>query len=160
MNLENELHDIYPMVHVPFWQTSFFFWLCCAVVCMSILVGVCIVVKRVRERKPVMKSWEHALAQLQQLHDVEHADLFYARMTMIMKEYIQQRFELDAVSKTDQEMTSVLRGLPEHDALQKLFHASVEIKFAQADAGRKRMQDDLIFSQHFINLTIPTEPRD
>lgn len=157
----NQLHDIYGMIHRPFWQKPLFYW--------SLLVGGAVLLtlvgwwylKRWRQRRSSY-AWQKALYELEELEhrklfEGAQQKLFYFELTRIIKEYLQQRFGVSLMSKTDDELLMLSESLgPEvKEGLQNIFDGVIFIKFAQAAAARERMQRDLLAGKALVTTTRP-----
>ncbi len=161
----DQLYDIYGMVHVPFWQTTAFY------VVVGILAGLVVGVIgwrlirywRLRAR-PALPPWEQALIALNKLCDKEvmtsdRSKEFYDRLTMILKQYLHDRYAYDVMGKTDQELLVYLESVSFDAALteiiRNLLQGSVMIKFANAQGAREQMERDIASSIIVIKKTVP-----
>jgi hypothetical protein len=162
---QNQLYDIYPTWHVPFWQTTWFFWLMMLIgsIILAALITGFIMWKR-KYKKP-KTAWEQALSALNLLgqramHPRESKE-FYTQLTSILKRYLQERYEIPVMGKTDQELIASLESLDVlKDApvlLQEVIEGSTIIKFANVQSGQERMHQDLDRCRVFITTTIPSK---
>jgi len=157
-----QLHDIYGMIHVPFWQKPIFYGL---VFVLGLLVIIlCWYYFKGRRCQRSTHSWEQALYELKQLEGRGLADgnqqkLFYSELTRIIKEYLQKRFGISLTSKTDDELLMLSASLDItqeiRQGLQNILDGVVFIKFAQESAVRERMQRDLSAGKELVNATRP-----
>jgi len=161
----DQLYDIYGMTHVPFWQTTSFY------VVMGLLITVMLAIMcwqltrywRLRA-KPALPPWEQALIALNKLCEKDmmtsaRSKEFYDRLTMIIKQYLHDRYAYDVMGKTDQELLVYLDSVS-FDAtlteiIRNLLQGSVMIKFAHAQGAREQMERDIASSIVVIKKTIP-----
>ena len=157
-----QLHDIYGMIHVPFWQKPIFYGVVCALGLLVIIF--CWYYFRGRRRQRSAHAWEQALYELEQLDcrglvDGNQQKLFYSELTRIIKEYLQKRFGISLTSKTDDELLMLSASLDItqeiRQGLQNILDGVVFIKFAQEAAVRERMQRDLLAGKELVNATRP-----
>jgi len=157
-----QLHDIYGMIHVPFWQTPIFYGLL-GVLAIVVFILCGYYIRRQRGRQSA-HAWQEALSALEQLErrglsGGHQQKLFYSELTRIIKEYLQKRFGVSLTSKTDDELlilSSTLDITQEvRQELQDILDGVVFIKFAQAAAVRERMQRDLLAGKKLVNATRP-----
>ncbi len=159
------LHDIYTFVHVPFWQTAFFFW---AMMCTALLLGAVIAWFLYSYFFPAapVSSWQNALNQLQALRKKgllhsKSSKQFYSSITHILKNYLSERYNVSLMDKSDVEVMKELYALNLPAAqiadLEAIFSNGVLIKFAPAQAAQEMIDSDFNRAQAFVNATIPKE---
>jgi hypothetical protein len=160
--MQQELYGIYPMWHVPFWQTTTFYVLMALSIGGALLIALIVWIKHVRARKQQLMIWDKSLQELHDLRNqygIAQAKEFYAVLSLILKKYLHGRFGYDVYSKTDQELlqylatTSFPRELIEQ--LHSIIEGSVLVKFANAQAIQEQMQHDFNTSISIITKTIP-----
>jgi hypothetical protein len=147
-----EFYDIYGTWHVPFWQTSLFKW---SILLLMFLVLFCIslyVLRKYLYPKKELTAWERALYALTQfstmpIKNKDEGKQFYFAVTMILKKYFQERFQIDVVGKTDDEVILFLqKGEFPNDLfplVQEIFSGSFTIKYANEQALKEQIDRDL-----------------
>lgn len=157
------LYDIYPIRSLPFWQTTWFFLAMCTVVSIVVMALVMGAVcwYRARRAQKKLTAWEQALADLSTIANEAQAPIFYARMTHIVKSYMQNRYGLSAPSKTDDELLILLVQAQFNERyiqmLREIAQEAVLAKFAENNVVPETMQRHHQFCVTFIQETIPTE---
>lgn len=168
---EQGLFDIYEQWHVPFWQTSLFYFIC-AFVCLMI-VGVLIyyIIKHYRSKRVMLSPWDQALHDLIHLKQDNIATSaqgkqFYCILTAILKKYVHQRYGFDeheVSSKTDQEFIQYLyeKKFPQElaEQLQTIFMGSMVVKFANVQAIQDQIEKDLALAISFVKRTQPSNTK-
>lgn len=156
-------YDIYPQWHVPFWQTSFFFYAMCAVALL--LLGTLLwALWRLRSRAVTLEPYpvvaRKALDQLRNspLYQQERASDFYNELVMIIKKYLSHCYNIDCISATDQESLALLQSTVDYEELQALveqiFNGTVLVRFAQEDTqAQQMMTDDIEKAYQIIDLS-------
>ena len=156
-------YDIYPQWHVPFWQTSFFFYTMCAV--GLLLLGALLwILWRLRSRTITIEPYpvvaRKALEQLQHspFYRQERASDFYNALVMIIKKYLSDCYEIDCISATDQECLALLQTKMNHAELQviveQIFNGTVLVRFAQGgDSAQQIMASDIERAYQIIDLS-------
>lgn len=159
----DQLYDIYDMVHVPWWQTRAAYGVAGAfalIVCGALLW---IIIKKIRSRTKRLTVWEIALLDaqvLKQFGTVHPDDLYYLKLTEILKRYLSNRYALDLYGKTDEEMIQLLETASVPASLiektRVLLQESVMIKFAQLPAVSAQKENSVALLVLIIKSTIPT----
>ena len=163
---EQGFYDIYGMWYVPFWQRTWFVWTGAIIAAgIAILLG-WYVIKWYRTRnKQRVPYWQAALNELAALKQhnvatVEQGSAFYAQLTALLKQYLQQRYGFDVRSKTDDETIAVLERAqfnPQYlSQLKTILQGGLYIKFANVQAAQQQIEKDLLSAVHFIKTTIPS----
>ena len=153
-----ELIDIYDIVYEPWWLSVTAKITACIVV-FILCVAVCYFIYR-KTRKPlVLLYWQKALRDIGVLEKADFSDgqLFYLRLTEIMKQYLQERYAIHLVDKTDTELLELLKTtefIPSHvyETMKDLFEGVVFIKFAHQHAVQERMEDAIKKTKAFIHF--------
>ena len=144
-------------------------WLVIVLILLAAAVIVLIVLhfrKRVRER--IIPPWEKALSAIQSLLEqvrtgTAHPEKSIARLTDIVREYMEQRFHLRAERQTTAEfMADLERGSGnlsrEHrDFLKNFLTAADMVKFARVSADRGLFEDAAGKAGELIRATAPHE---
>ena len=152
-----ELIDIYDIVYEPWWLSTtakvtacVFVFMLCAALCYFIYQ---------KTRKPVVLSYgQKALRDITALEKTDYSDgqAFYLRLTEIMKQYLQERYAIHLVDKTDAELLELLKAtkaIPIHvyETMKELFEGVVFIKFAHQHAVQERMEDAIKKAKALVN---------
>lgn len=158
------LYDIYDLIYTPWWQRTSF-KVALALVCLSaviILVAWYIAHKKRRELSP----WEKAIAALQALElggAKQRGRAVYASLTGILKNYLEQRYQVSLADKTDEEMVRFLAesSLPTEirEKAQALFAQAVTRKFGTEEVGGERMVQDIQQARVVVEQTKPDEKK-
>ncbi len=162
--IDNQLYDIYPVWHVPFWQTQWFVIGVSALILIVCIAALLLIVRKIKARKLQKSPWDKALMACDSLEkDHMHAyegKEFYLALTIIIKDYLHRRYGFDVHSKTDEELIAYLNALHFNKELVEQLHAVMQgvvtIKFANAAAMQEQMKRDLATTRLFIKKTIPT----
>jgi hypothetical protein len=167
MNMQEQgFYDIYGMWYVPFWQRPWFLW-------TGVVIGVGIatliswyVIRRYRARnKQRIPYWQEALNALgalkqQNIATVAQGSKFYAQLTVLLKQYLQQRYGFDVRGKTDDETIAVLERAqfnPQYlSQLKAILQGGLYIKFANMQAAQQQIEKDLTSAVNFVKTTIPS----
>ena len=164
---EKGLYDIYPMWHVPFWQTMKFY-ITVGIAGLIILSGIIwLLIRWYRKKNAVPKTaWENALDALQFLQQKKYTSkedgkLCYFAMTSILKKYLATRFAYPLDGKTDEEMIVYLAKSTDQKALaqelKEIIDGCLYIKFANAQAMQENINKHLEQSCVIVKKTIPVE---
>jgi len=157
------LADIYEMWHIPFWQTGWFILTCISIGAIIAIGAVATTIFLLRKRRQsyIQTPWERALGRLQKLANPTEAEsnasLLYTRLTLLLKQYLQERYDRTLEGHTDTELAARMHELPDEAAaqLRQIFEGAVFIKFARAKARQERIKRDLRAAQAVISLTTP-----
>jgi len=139
-------------------------WVLAAVLVVTAIV-VWLVLRRgpeARRGPPPRPSWELAQAALQQLEaDLPMAaEVFFVRLTDIVRRYVEKRFDIRAPEQTTPEFLRALHRrdvlAAEHRLMLQDFLTSADlIKFAKADATQEQLTESLVSARRFVADTRP-----
>ena len=169
--MEQQLYDIYPMVHIPFWQTDIFL-----IFVISIVIVICMFFcwftwRKIRSRPIVITPWEQALQSLTSLQknylenndafiSTESSKQFYVSLVLLHKTYLMNRYGFAVMGKTDAELFAYLKETeyPQElcNFLETIYMQSTMTRFASDIGSRNQMERDIKMSQEIITLTIPS----
>lgn len=137
---------------------------------LALLGGLAYVVLRRKprvERKPtapgIIESWEATLSAFDEMEKedlaAQGAEVFYGRLTAIMRRYIRDRFGPPAEQMTSEELVSTLEMLDEIDPsgralLQELLKKADGVKFAQGSDRDEEKMEFLARVREFVAQTI------
>ncbi len=159
---ELQLFDNYGLWHVPFWHKPWFIIVIILSGCFFLALALMLFFKFKPRKQKVLSPWKQALFDLDKLkkgslHSIEQSSAFYARLTTIIKKYMSALYARDLCSFTDQQMVEHVQALDLFDVqkkgLEQIFFAGELIKFANQDALKQQMDDDLRFSVDFMQGT-------
>jgi len=168
--MEQKLHDIYDVWHVPFWQRPWFYWSVYLFLIIALIILIVIVINHYRSRKKMVAitAWDAALQSLdllqqQKVTTIEQGGNLYATLTQLLKKYLHQRYGFDIESKTDDEVIVYLEknGFDPLllDDIREIFEGSVYIKFAHVQVMQEHIEKDLTRSIAFIKATLPVSTK-
>lgn len=142
MNNELQLYDIYEHWHVPFWQTSWFFWTALACGILALVLLLFWVLKKIYGSRSLSPAQE-ALHDLEKLTKTtiktrEDAQEAYFKLTAIVKKFFQAHYQTSFMGMSDSEMIAALKKTTlarEHiEKLEAVVNESVMVKYARQEA--------------------------
>lgn len=157
------LYDIYGLHGIPFWQTPWF-WCCCVVSAILLFVGLIIVITRIvmQKMKRPQTAWDKALRNLdilkQKLHQNSSNEYYYDELSSILKKYLTERFLVDCVGKTDDELCFMLEKhivIVSTKSIVSIVQRGIDAKFAQVLIQQSHKDEDYTALCTFIKETIP-----
>lgn len=163
---EHNLYGIYGTLYVPWWQTTLFYWITGLIATSCVIIGLVIVWYRYKRAKNVLTPAARALLQIKELESASFAtpderSHLYSSLTVILKNYLSERYHITIRGKTDQEVLVVAAELDLPDQVKshmnQLCNSFIEIKFAQGIALKEMVQRDLQSAQCIIKDTMPLE---
>lgn len=117
--------------------------------------------------KPYIPSHVLALQELDNLRSEKlwqnnKVKLYYTRLTEIIRNYIENRYDINALEMTSDEILDALKGLKLEDhhpieLLQNMFSIADMVKFAKAEPFPEENEIGLLNAYQFINNTKPVE---
>lgn len=162
-NEASEIHDIYGMWHVPFWQSPTFIMMIWALGILIALALLYFLVRYVVKRRKNIKPWKWAQIELdilwkQRGFTREDGKRFYSRLTDILKIYVEKNYGYQVRGATDLELLAYLReqnfaSEPLND-LVSIFEGAQKIKFANLDAIPEQIERDFALGKAFIIKTV------
>lgn len=148
-----DFYDIYDYIYVPFYKTRFFIITVIILVFLTLAVLTYFFIKKRKQKTiKIPTPSEIALQALskfspQNYETKKEFKVFYFEITKIIKKYLQDRFKLDLIEKTDEELIAHLKAQSFEKSiikkLEKVLQGSLLIKFANAQALREQAQTDL-----------------
>ncbi|MFI5332771.1 MAG: DUF4381 family protein [Candidatus Babeliales bacterium] len=165
--LEQQLYDIYGMDYVPWWHTTMFYALCCALIGAALGIILYFLIKRYRAYSLSRRPWDSALRELDALaqHHMHagNSRVFYYTLTDIIKTYLSKRYGYALAGKTDEESIAYLATtdvpLELHHIVSQLLRAGTMSKFASARAAHDQMKEHIALSRDLIKRTISQRTR-
>ncbi len=154
-----ELIDIYDINYEPWWQSLWFKGV--LIFLGVILCGLLAYYFYKKYRKAcVLTYWQQAFASITVLEKQGFADgqLFYVRLTHILKDYLHQRYQIALADKTDTELLETLKQTTEippivYQDVKEIFDGVLFIKFANQQAAQERMEQAITKSRSLIEVT-------
>lgn len=162
---KNGLYDIYSVWHVPFWQTSWFYW---TMICLAIVL--CVVLRwgayrwyGLRNKQPIT-PWQKALRSITKLQNKTYATQqegkqCYFVLTTTLKQYLEERFAYPIAHKTDEEVAAYLEQQQLEQNIKKnvqeILRGCLLIKFANEQAVNEQIQKHLALAKETVVSTIP-----
>jgi hypothetical protein len=159
-----DIHDIKPILDIgDHWPWDWIL-LCGAAALLVVALGWWFWKRRQRTEKPTEEATalspdQEALSAL----DALSAETglaprpFYFRLSAILRQYIERRFQIPAAEMTTEELLPHLDRLPLDRHLAKAFKAFCRetdpIKFAGAAARREQVEENLAFCRDFVRRT-------
>ncbi len=165
-NQETNFYSDYGLSHIPFFQTTWFWWLCFFVVALIVCGVIFFVGKKLyawyveKNKTPWGTAWEK-LGGLEELCIMypDKCDESYPVMLFILKKYLQDRFDILAVSKTSHEIISDIKNIGLSDdtlcEVKELLENSSDILFNQSPIELFEFRSDLEICFCVIQETIP-----
>ncbi len=125
---------------------------------------------RLRRKKQVVPIWQCALEGLELLQKNNkitpiHGKEFYLTVTAILKNYLQERFNLNLRGKTDTEVVDYLEKSANIDqellqTIHTIFNGSVMIKFANERVVQEQIELDFNRSIMIVKKTMQQEKKE
>ncbi|MGE4489945.1 MAG: hypothetical protein AB7E95_10430 [Kiritimatiellales bacterium] len=90
------------------------------------------------------------------------AEPFFTELSLILRTYLEKRFELNAPDSTTEELTRMMSkdirlNLSEQQSLRNFMTQSDLVKFARADAEKEVMQNAYSTVEQFVEQTTPAD---
>ena len=166
MTQASTFYDIYEYYYIPFYQQPLFIVLA-SIVSIGLLGLVGYWLYK-RSFKPI-SPWDWALSEIAKLPTATYTTKddykkFYFAITTILKAYLEKRYNWDTQDKTDEELATFLHlhGFQAQllEKLKKMLQGATWIKFANEEAIRTQVDEDLGTAQLIIKKTIPTKKKE
>ncbi len=161
---EKGLYDIYSIWHVPFWQTTQFY-IIVSVICLLVILALAwwLIRKYIKKNRKPVPAWQRALEQLQQLQNKTYSSKqegkqCYFAITSILKQYLQNRYQFDAPSKTDTELIQYLQKNKYSETLAQnmkdICNGCILIKFANQQAMQEQIVQHIALGIQIVRQTM------
>ncbi|MBO4632153.1 MAG: hypothetical protein J5858_09545 [Lentisphaeria bacterium] len=132
------------------------------------IIGLLVLKFLKREKKRVISPWEKALSAIQELLNQVRAgsaqpEISIARLTDIVREYMERRFHLRAERQTTAEFMADLEGgnggldSRHRDFLRNFLSAADLVKFAKVPADKNLFENAAVKAEELIRETAPRE---
>ncbi|MBR6002123.1 MAG: hypothetical protein IK045_04590 [Bacteroidales bacterium] len=160
-----EVHDIKGQIRYPLTFKETIPWILGAIVLAGLVwLAVWLIGKRRKENAPEYKEPAHvtALRKLDRYRSdkfwaPEKQKQFYSGVTDALREYMESRFEVDAMEMTTSEIFSALKGKDLsrdlYDEMKALFERADFVKFAKFTASREENAGVIPASVRFVTET-------
>lgn len=168
-----DIKDIKPVMKAPLTFGELIPWLAALLLIGLLIYGTLYYLKKKRSQpleKPQPKikvpSWEIALNKLEELRNEklwQRGDVkeYYSRLTDILREYFEMRYNVNASEMTSSEIIDVMKlTMKNDDALESLrnvlFLADMA-KFAKAQPGVFENENSIVLGVGIVNSTKPSQ---
>ncbi len=158
----------------PFVFSDWILLIVCALLIAPAAWAAWIFLRRIRENKPIIRkvkvepklpAHQVAINEIQHIKDEQLAQkaepkLYYTRLVDVLRAYIAERFGIDAMEMTSQEILSGLLRFGDTEALgtlRSLFETSDLVKFAKLVPDMSEKDGNLLTALSFINKTREVE---
>lgn len=171
VNTAADIKDIKPILKAPYTFGDFLPWIILLLVAVSIAWGIKYYIKKRKQaalNEPVVKLkipvWDLAYQKLQELQSEKvwqqgHIKEYYTRLTDILREYFELRFNVTAGEMTSGEILESMRPYvndPEAwESLRNLLFLSDMAKFAKAQPSPQENERSIFYGIGIINHTKP-----
>ncbi|MCM8525213.1 MAG: hypothetical protein NE327_01765 [Lentisphaeraceae bacterium] len=137
-------------------------WLWPAIGAFIALIIAVIILRSKKTQQRILSPWEiarNALSELKKELSVKD-EVFFVRLSDILRQYIEKRFALPATEKTSEEFIQQLRNdsiLSEKQriALERFLGTADLVKFARMNSDEKQKNECLAMADSFVDETIP-----
>jgi hypothetical protein len=171
-----KLRDIKPIDELPFdlfsWIRRHWYWFAVPIlIALAVVALISWIQKRRRSKpietvvEPVLPLQERIIRELQALEEERlwqkgsHKE-YHSRLTDLLRQYIEERYNVPALERTSFEILHELRVTalePEHrQLLHNMFHLSDMVKFAKAVPTPAENEQMMSGALRFVKLTAPT----
>ena len=160
-----EFYEIYDYYYQPLLQRSYVRYplLIFSLLFLALIIFFLIRYLRKKQKQKNILPWIWATEKLNQLkldqcETKSDIKKFYFDLTLIIKEYLNKRFDLDTVDKTDEELIIYLETKNFDDALletiKNISKEALYIKFANEEALKVQAKKDLDSAYQLVKKTI------
>lgn len=163
------LYDIYGAWHVPWWQTSLFYYSISVMGVIILVSSIFIITRYWLSRKAVVPFWQQAINELEVLAKrpivtpAQKKECYFI-MTHVLKRYVGMRYQLEATHKTDSQFIEYLQkssiSIELVSNIENIFIDRLTIKFANDSVKYEEIQQDLTHAISFIKATMISEVHD
>ncbi len=163
-NLE-QLHDIYSVWHVPYWQTSWFFWGCTVAGTLTFILLFWAFYRYFLKKKEMpIPYWQQALNQITSLQKKQYrtkgdAKNCYFVLTSVMKQYLHKRYDFPITAQTDNEAARYIEKQSLSNQLKNdlngILKGCLLIKFANEQALEDQIRKHLDAAHLVVKTTLP-----
>lgn len=137
-----------------------------AIILMGYLLFYFIRKERIEQELRTKTPYEIAIEHLNQLKNAPKEDVkaYYMHLTVIVREYIENAFEVAAMEQTSREIISNLSNKKFDKntvlVLKELLSLSDKVKFAKLAPNSRDIEDSYVKALGFINRTKPVEEKE
>jgi hypothetical protein len=174
LDAEADIKDIKNIMEVPFslwdWILVHRYWFLGGLALILLGFVAFILIKRLKKEKPEAEVFvpkeEADVVAIRQLNNLEKAELwqkgevnrYYTELSHILREYLENRFQLSALEKTTDEIESLLKYHKEVEARHseqfiELMQLCDMAKFAKQEPLASENKEAIQFAYKFINET-------
>lgn len=161
---EYGLYDIYGMHHIPWWQRKEVGIIASAVIACIVLGLLTWGLVWYRSRRPALSAGERASRAILGLKplimcDPVQGDLFYIRISAVLKQYLHDRYDYPVQASTDAETIRYLQqsGCDQQivDMVTDVLQGGVHVKFAGQKTIKENMERHSVVSIDIVHKTMP-----
>jgi hypothetical protein len=169
-----DIKDIKPVMKAPLTLGELIPWLAGLLIVGLLIYGILYYLKK-KKSKPVEKplpkikvpSWEIALNKLEELKNEklwQKGDVkeYYSRLTDILREYFEMRYNVNASEMTSSEIMDVMKYTLKNDealaSLSNVLFLADMAKFAKAQPGAFENENSIVLGVGIVNNTKPSQP--
>ena len=159
-NTQQELYDIFPQWHIPFWKQQWFILASYGALCiLLILIGFLVYRWYIRSKQQPIPYWQAALQSIAKLQNKsytkkEDGKRLYFTLTALLKSFMEKRFSVKMKNCTDEQVAQLIKTLAIDETskkqLEAIFTGTVYIKFANEQALDAQIKKHLQLAAHFI----------
>lgn len=162
-----DIHDIKPLEKIGF-DHKLLIYLAALVLAVLLIAALIYYFKKRRKKEkqishvtdPPGKIAFRSMDELMGMQDLSGKE-FYFRLSLIIRNYIQGRYNINAPEMTTEEFIPEIRRLALsrelQESLKRFVITSDPVKFAGAAADRSKIKSDLEFARGLVKETIPEE---
>ena len=160
-----QLHDIYSVWHVPYWQTSWFFWSCTIALTLTFSLILWAFYRHFLKKKKIpIPYWQQALNQITSLQKKHYrtkgdAKQCYFVLTSVIKQYLHKRYDFPIAAQTDDEAARYIEKQSLENKLKadlnNILKGCLLIKFANEQAMEEQVRKHLDLAQVVVKTTLP-----
>ncbi len=167
----SEIYDILPPEQIAADNLSFILIITAAAFCIIAIAAILIYLYKRRKKSHKINEVIYISPEekaLNALHNLSRytdffSQKFYFKLSLILRQYIQGRFDINAVEMTLEEILPMISKIDLNEELKRdiknFLKISDEIKFAKMTTGRDNAANDLQLAFRFVNTTTPAKEK-
>ncbi|MBF0120358.1 MAG: hypothetical protein HQK79_16090 [Desulfobacterales bacterium] len=156
----SDIHDIKPLFNIGI-DPLIFLYVALFFIILAVIAVLYFFLKKRRKAKknetPPMSPYEMALKLLSEIENLDDIREFYFRLSLILRAYIEAKFQINAIEMTTEELSPKILDLNIDKNLKtylkELLYSSDYIKFAKYTTDKTKMNSDLNFVKEFVTKT-------
>ena len=153
-----QLFDIYDVQYDPWWLNTWVWYIFLLVGTVTVVSLFLLAWKKWGPQKRVA-YWQQALLSIERLgNEFDNPREFYGQLTGIIKRYLEERYALPLVGKTDTELIEDLKhdssiSVQLYEDVKQIFDGVTYIKFAHQTAAVEHMKHAQRIAMNIIKTT-------